>query len=96
MNATNEEFKTVCTTALYLKKIAPPLVGQSKTQQIFTHLASMETYFVDLNSREKRNSHGHSCCDFKAHSTEYLQANVAGQLPFDKWVKGKACRQTRK
>ena len=92
MNATNQEFKTVCATALSLTKFSSPLAGQSKTQQIFTHLASLETYFVDLNSGEKWNGLGHSAAVFKAHSTEYLQANAVGRLPFDEWVKGKACR----
>ena len=82
MNATNQEFKTVCATALFLTKLAPPVTGQSKTQQIYTHLASLETYFVDLNSGEKWNSPGHSAAVFKAHSAEYMQVNLAGQLAF--------------
>ena len=69
MNATNQEFKTVCTTALSLTKFLSPLAGQSKTQQIFTHFVSLETYFVDLNSGAKWNGLVHSAAVFKAHST---------------------------
>ena len=92
MNVTNQEFKTVRATALSLTTISSPLASQSKTQQIFTHLASLETYSIDLNSGEKRNGLGHSTAVFKAHSTEYLQANATARLPFDERVKRKACR----
>ena len=72
MNATHQEFKTVCATALSLTKFAPPSAGQSKMKQTFSHLEPLETYFVDLNSGEKWNGVGHSATVFKIHSSEYL------------------------
>ena len=60
-------------------------------QQIIIHLASLETYYVDLNSGEKWNGLGHRAAVCKTHSIEYLQANAAGRLPFNTWAKGKLC-----
>ena len=91
MNPTHPEFKTVCATVLSLTKCTPPSACQSEMQQILSHLAPLETYFVDANSREKWNGLVHSAAAFKAHSTEYLQAKAADRLLFDEWMKGHKC-----
>ena len=91
MNATNQEFKTVCATAMCQTKITPSLAVQSKVQQIVSHLTPFEKYFVALTSGEEWNGLGHSDAVFKVHSSEYLQVNAAGLLPFNTWMEEKRC-----